>query len=265
MNPNINLSNFMRLAALGEIARLRAELALRRGILRDQRRYSFGGDRRAAVSKVCEINKSKARVSAAGTELAEFILEHRQLVGDIPNCGRLCWHKFTGGQPIDTHYCQLKEGHDGDHCDTAGRWRDQLPRAPQVKATPRVIMAERAENVARYGDKWGERSGPSIIMYRDTCYHLPVRRGLSCLGCTHLQSDRVYNSPRCAHPEFIAKYEVPQAVATGCGKCRITPQSCPSMAEDQSWPTQPYECPRTGQGPEYFVPSSGVFSIFDKK
>lgn len=57
-------------------------------------------------------------VAAADKRLADFISESRLIIGaEWPgnDHGRLCWSPFCGGMPIDQHYCQLEEGHDGPH------------------------------------------------------------------------------------------------------------------------------------------------------
>lgn len=64
-------------------------------------------------------------VSAADKALADFIAEHRPLMDPTwpgSDHGRLCWAPFTGGLPIDQHYCQREEGHGGFHCDGVGAW-----------------------------------------------------------------------------------------------------------------------------------------------
>lgn len=64
-------------------------------------------------------------VEAADKQLSDFIAEHRPLMGAdwVGNDhGRLCWAPYCGGRPIDQHYCQLDEGHEGAHADQSGAW-----------------------------------------------------------------------------------------------------------------------------------------------
>jgi hypothetical protein len=64
-------------------------------------------------------------VAKADKALADFIAEHRAIMGpDWPGTdhGRLCWSPFSGGCPIDQHYCQLEENHEGAHADDQGAW-----------------------------------------------------------------------------------------------------------------------------------------------
>lgn len=64
-------------------------------------------------------------VAAADKTLADFIAEHRHLMGaDWPGTdhGRLCWSDYCGGLPIDQHYCQREEGHEGHHAIESGAW-----------------------------------------------------------------------------------------------------------------------------------------------
>jgi hypothetical protein len=74
-------------------------------------------------------------VEAADKALADFIAEHRPIMGaDWPGTshGRLCWAGFLGcigGRAINHHYCQRDEGHDGPHEDAEGQW----PNAPLTR------------------------------------------------------------------------------------------------------------------------------------
>ncbi len=64
-------------------------------------------------------------VAAADKALADFIAEHRAIMGPdwIGNDhGRLCWSPYVGGRPIEQHYCQKSEGHANVHADEAGGW-----------------------------------------------------------------------------------------------------------------------------------------------
>ena len=237
---------FLQRSAIGELARLRGELALHRGVLRDQRRHFWERDRAWQVKKFEAIKETKLRIQKAGKSLTDFVHHHKIFIGDVPNKGRLCWHCFLGGLPIDTHYCQLPEGHDGSHCNSVGAWVG-LPKHPEPKAAKpiiRLIMAELADNMARFGSEWGKRSGPSILLFRDTSwYQHPFRRALSCLGCVHLViSDDKYHSPRCAHPEMLSKYGCAQAVAASGPKYLTTPCQCSALTSEVESLTQPHPC-----------------------
>ena len=77
-------------------------------------------------------------VAKADKELADFIAEHRPLMGAdwIGNDhGRLCWGHYLGGMPIDQHYCQREEGHDGNCADEwpETRWACESPRGSWPK------------------------------------------------------------------------------------------------------------------------------------
>jgi hypothetical protein len=72
-------------------------------------------------------------VKEADEELTGFIAEHRPIMGSdwIGNDhGRLCWADYLGGYPIDHHYCQREEGHEGNHGDEwpEHRWACEHPR-----------------------------------------------------------------------------------------------------------------------------------------
>lgn len=72
-------------------------------------------------------------VVVADKALADFIAESRPIMGPrwIGNDhGRLCWADYLGGLPIDHHYCQREEGHDGNHADEwpEHRWACEGPR-----------------------------------------------------------------------------------------------------------------------------------------
>jgi len=64
-------------------------------------------------------------VAEADQALSDFIGEHRELMGQdwIGNDhGRLCWGSFLGGLPIDFHYCQEEENHEGFCQGKTGSW-----------------------------------------------------------------------------------------------------------------------------------------------
>jgi hypothetical protein len=248
------LSPVVVTAVREHLQKLRYELALMRGVLRYSRRHHWGQDRYWQVKKYQSQQEYKQRIAAAARELSAFIRVHEWVLGDVPNNGRLCWHCFTGGLPIDTHYCELPEGHEGDHQNAIGKWtgKPKHPESKPAKPIITAIMAETRQNLRQFGTDYGKRSGPSIVMYRATnTYQHPLYRSFSCRGCIHLQVDEdEYRSAHCAHPEMIAKHEVPQSVATQCDKLLIQSQMCPAMRERVDL-TQPYPAPIKGREAEY--------------
>ena len=71
------------------------------------------------------IEERRAAVKVAESSLREFISEHRYLMAPdwIGNDhGRLCFMTHLGGLPIDRHYCQMPEGHNGFCRNGKGAW-----------------------------------------------------------------------------------------------------------------------------------------------
>jgi hypothetical protein len=114
------------------LTELREDCAVKRILVRSAFGHRFSGCPRANPEKPSSWDlhweglQAKAQVErplerdAADAELAAFIVEHRPLMGDdwIGNDhGRLCWEPYLGGLPIDQHYCQREEGHEGNHAD----------------------------------------------------------------------------------------------------------------------------------------------------
>jgi hypothetical protein len=130
-------SAFLRDAVEKQLEKLRSDCAVKRLIKRNAfgRRWALSGrgkvdepsssdkywdDRQAAAQ-----HKSTEELESADQTLTDFIAEHRQMMGAdwIGNDhGRLCWAPFAGGLPIDQHYCQMNEGHEGNHCNHLGAW-----------------------------------------------------------------------------------------------------------------------------------------------
>lgn len=133
-------SAFVRESIEKKLKELRADGGLQRLIKRNafERRWARSGrsdsenkldcgssdkywDDRQAESQ----RNSIAAVEAADKALADFIAEHRPLMGvDWPgnDHGRLCWSPYLGGRPIDQHYCQKPEGHSEPHGNDIGEW-----------------------------------------------------------------------------------------------------------------------------------------------
>lgn len=121
-------SAFLESAINQRLAELRRECALARHMVRDQRRCHWGWWPTAEADRRRAIRGSQRRVREAEQALRAFIAEHRPLMGsEWPGTdhGRLCWDSFIGGLPIDLHFCQQPENHDGHHADQAGAWRQR--------------------------------------------------------------------------------------------------------------------------------------------
>ena len=126
-------SAFLRDAIEKQLAKLRADCAVKREIKRNAfgRRWALAGGRGESTDKYWDDRQAAAQresteaVEAAERALVAFIAEHRPFMGAdwIGNDhGRLCWAPFLGGLPIDQHYCQCAEGHEGNHCNAKGAW-----------------------------------------------------------------------------------------------------------------------------------------------
>lgn len=131
-------SQFIEDAINARLAELRYQCGLQRQHLKNANGRRWSGAPRAdpdhpsSWDLYWEGKQAQAQVSsqedvrAADQALAEFISEQRPIMGPdwIGNDhGRLCWDSFLGGLPIAQHYCQLPEGHEGNHADASGGWR----------------------------------------------------------------------------------------------------------------------------------------------
>lgn len=66
-----------------------------------------------------------AELAAAKRELADFITEHRPIMGAdwVPDGhGCQCWAPYLGGAPIGQYYCDREPGHTGPHRCHRGAW-----------------------------------------------------------------------------------------------------------------------------------------------
>lgn len=126
-------SEFLRGAIDEKLAELREACAVKRQIKRnafgrrwalnargtaENERNSGSSDKYWDDCQAVAQTNAVADLAAADKALADFIAEHRPLMGVdwIGNeHGRLCWEPFLGGLPIDQHYCQREEAHDGNH------------------------------------------------------------------------------------------------------------------------------------------------------
>lgn len=115
------MSEFIKQQINKRLAELRADCALQREHVRNAFDFKWGqgqywDDRQSEAQR----DRPKD-VANADKTLADFIAEHRPIMGAdwIGNDhGRLCWDSYLGcldGNPIDNHYCQLPEGHEGYH------------------------------------------------------------------------------------------------------------------------------------------------------
>ena len=143
-------SGFLRESIEKKLAELRYNCGLQRLHLSNAHRGRWSGcprqdpDKPSSWDLYWENLQAKAQrerpldVAKADKELADFIAEHRPLMGAdwVGNDhGRLCWGHYLGGFPIDQHYCQREEGHDGNCADEwpETRWACESPRGSWPK------------------------------------------------------------------------------------------------------------------------------------
>ncbi|HVU07644.1 MAG TPA: hypothetical protein VHG89_03775 [Verrucomicrobiae bacterium] len=133
-----NCSAFLRESIEKKLKELRDDCALKRLIKsnafgrrwarsarsdEENRRDSGSSDKYWDDRQAEAQRNSTAELEAADKALANFIAEHRPLMGAdwIGNDhGRLCWAPYCGGRPIDQYYCQKEEGHEGPHAAQVG-------------------------------------------------------------------------------------------------------------------------------------------------
>ncbi len=119
-------SGFLRGAIESRLSELRNKVALHRGMKGEWRRRWYWDESENAQEKRFRFLISQGeKVREAEAELKRFIAEHRHLMGEdwIGNDhGRLCFLPFLGGRPIDQHYCDRPEGHDGFCENDKGSW-----------------------------------------------------------------------------------------------------------------------------------------------
>lgn len=121
-------SAFVREAIMQRLKELRTECALRLGMLEDSKTGFWEPSKYWQDMRVKTILEGKEKAHNALKSLEDFVAEHRPIMGAAwmrKHNGRLCWAKYLGGYPIDTHYCIRPEGHKGRHHDTVGWWRRQ--------------------------------------------------------------------------------------------------------------------------------------------
>ncbi len=131
------MSDFLKEQIEKQVKKLRADCAVKREIKRNAfgRRWALASrghpDKPDGSDKYWDDLQAKEQVTRtedlanADKTLAGFITEHRSFMGPdwIGNDhGRLCWCPFLGGTPIDQHYCEREENHDGPHADSAFAW-----------------------------------------------------------------------------------------------------------------------------------------------
>jgi len=131
------MSDFIKQQIEKQLAKLREDCGLQRLHLKNAHGPRWSGcprrdpDHPSSWDKHWEDLQAQAQidrpkdVAAADKALSDFIAEHRPIMGaDWPGTdhGRLCWSDFLGGLPIDQHYCQREEGHDGRHADFVAAW-----------------------------------------------------------------------------------------------------------------------------------------------
>ncbi len=107
------------------LAELQRVCAIERHVLHENRRahYEPYEERRRHIN----IRNCRQRVREAERALAAHVAKYRHIMGDgwAPHAGRLCWSSVLGGMPIDQHYCDKPEGHDGPHSTPKGCWTDE--------------------------------------------------------------------------------------------------------------------------------------------
>lgn len=140
-------SAFLREAIEKRLKELRDDCAVKREIKRNAFAYRWARRSRSTEENARDCGpsdkywddrqaeaqrNSTAELEHADQALADFIAEHRVLMPPdwIGNDhGRLCWAPYLGGYPINQHYCQRKEGHEGNHADEwpETRWACEHP------------------------------------------------------------------------------------------------------------------------------------------
>lgn len=125
-------SAFVADAINKRLAELREQCGVKRILVAQANGMKWGqGEYWDNLQRQAQIDRPKD-VEAADKALAEFIAEHRPMMGPdwIGNeHGRLCWAPYLGGMPIAQHYCQREEGHEGNHWDHVGAWPQGVTNA----------------------------------------------------------------------------------------------------------------------------------------
>lgn len=119
-------STVVREAIEKKLKELQQDCCIRKEWMRQTHDDWFWGssDEGKRKQEEAKIERPKDYEAALKT-LSTFVEEHRPLMGDdwpeTPG-GRKCWAPYLGGMPIDQHYCQMEEGHEGHHCDSRIKW-----------------------------------------------------------------------------------------------------------------------------------------------
>ena len=126
------------------LSELQRACAIARLLVHENRRahYEPYEERKRHVN----IRSNRKKVQNAERALSEHNAKYRSIMGDdwAPNSGRLCWASVLGGSPIDRHYCDQPEGHDGPHSTPKGCWTDE----DAAKSDRRWTIYERACHAA---------------------------------------------------------------------------------------------------------------------
>lgn len=153
------MSAFVREQIEKQLAALRADCALQRLHLANAHGPRWSGCKRENPDKPSswdlhwENLQAKAQlerpkdVAAADKRLADFIAEHRAIMGPdwIGNDhGRLCWGNYFGGIPIGQHYCQREEGHEGNCSNEIGSWPKGVTCQREWQEKQNNLLAEKA-------------------------------------------------------------------------------------------------------------------------
>jgi hypothetical protein len=170
-SPSPACSSVVREAIEKRLEELRADCAVKREIKRNAygRRWALAGGNDASSQKYWDDRqaaaqeKSTLEVDAADMALVEFIAEHRPLMGSdwIGNDhGRLCWSGYLGGMPINQHYCQREENHDGNCA-------DEWPETKWVFRDRRGSWPKGCSNSREVHEQMDRKNDPSVAVGRE--------------------------------------------------------------------------------------------------
>ena len=154
-------SSFLREAIEKRLAEMRRHCAiLKEGIRHAQDPKSYWGDDYGGSTYWRDLKAKCAaerpiEYAAALKELADFIAEHRPLMGAdwMPDGhGRRCWAQFLHYR---FHYCEKPEGHEGNCACSEGEWPQGVRSSQQQyygQASQNGASEPRATDSASKGD-----------------------------------------------------------------------------------------------------------------
>lgn len=155
--------SFVRDAINKRLAEMRRSLAIKKeGIRHAQDPKSYWGSDSPGSTYWADMKARCAaerpiEYAAALQELADFIAEHRPLMGSdwVPDGhGRQCWAQF---QHYRIYYCERPEGHEGNCACSKGAWPQGIRSSQQLHygPTPQNTM------VSEPGQRPAKSSGPA--------------------------------------------------------------------------------------------------------